>query len=101
MSSDQHVSGGMLMSQDQPDARVKFWICPDRSHRFVEWDGAIATCKHCGATNEALNSHAWDRYTRNGMLGLRCTTCGFMWRPDANPPKKWCTRSRGSINVDI
>ena len=31
--------------------RIKFWACPIDSHRYVTWDGPVATCDTCGRSN--------------------------------------------------
>ena len=30
---------------------IKFWCCPMPMHRFVTWNGDVATCDECGRTN--------------------------------------------------
>lgn len=74
--------------------RVKFWSCPDRSHRFVEWNGDIATCPTCGSTNEALSSHSWERTNHEGPMVLRCSACGYVWKSGDLGPTDFCPNGK-------
>lgn len=33
------------------NAEIRFWVCPDCASSGVDWDGGMATCRDCGATN--------------------------------------------------
>lgn len=44
-----------------PDAllntRVRFWMCINRDHQSVTWDGDVATCPDCGVTSEMTKAY--------------------------------------------
>lgn len=40
------------------NAPVRFWICINREHKNVTWDGDVATCPDCGLTSEMTKRYA-------------------------------------------
>jgi hypothetical protein len=45
------------------NAPVRFWMCINREHKSVAWDGDVATCPDCGVTNQMTTRYA-DRIRR-------------------------------------
>lgn len=47
---------------DLPDellnARVRFWMCINRDHKSVTWEGDVATCPDCGITSDMTRAYA-------------------------------------------
>jgi len=33
------------------NAEIRFWVCPNCASSGIDWDGDMATCCDCGATN--------------------------------------------------
>lgn len=40
------------------NARVRFWMCINRAHKNVVWDGDVAKCPDCGVTSEMTTRYA-------------------------------------------
>ena len=40
------------------NAPVRFWMCINREHKTVTWDGNVARCPDCGVTSEMTKRYA-------------------------------------------
>jgi hypothetical protein len=55
MTSEQVPAG---LPPELSTARMRFWVCLNREHRFVDWVDGVATCPDCGLTSEMTGRFA-------------------------------------------